>query len=306
MRNGLKISALEGYDDLELVGESHYQENLWTIIGEKTGERVRHDILAVLVAERDNPHDGNAVAGWVSGLKVGYLNREDASSHRGGLLQLQATHGTPIGLRGVIAGGGIDDEGRRRMLGVFLNYDRADFGLVATRWGGRDISIDTGLSNFTATDAEGDSYDLAWRQTQPTDPTQCVTYLRRQLHRETSAVSRHYLFAELEATLYRLRTESSTALEEYDAACRAHDREMDEIVPLLVEKLGVVPRLDTYRQAAIRHHKAQDIQTALWWAQRGLALYGNNPAKPDAMDDLSNRAARYRRTISADGNGGRR
>ena len=45
---------------------------------------------AVLVAEDDNPHDANAVAIWVQGLKEGHLSRANARRYRPGLLGLQA------------------------------------------------------------------------------------------------------------------------------------------------------------------------------------------------------------------------
>src|SRR5690349_23108639 len=63
MRNGAQVVLLDGDEDLEVVGESFYQENLWHLAGAQPGrERVREDIYAVLVAEDDNPYDPNAVA----------------------------------------------------------------------------------------------------------------------------------------------------------------------------------------------------------------------------------------------------
>ena len=79
MRDGGEIALLDGSDDLEVVGESYYQENLWRLVGPRwPDERVRHPVYAVLVAEDDNPHDANAVALWVQGLKVGHRSRADA------------------------------------------------------------------------------------------------------------------------------------------------------------------------------------------------------------------------------------
>ena len=51
-----------GEDDLEIVGEASYQRALWAICRSVEGERVRHQIVAVLVPEPDNPHDANAIA----------------------------------------------------------------------------------------------------------------------------------------------------------------------------------------------------------------------------------------------------
>lgn len=43
-------------------------------------------------------------------------------------------------------------------------------------------------------------------------------------------------------------------------------------------KWGQVPVLETYRQMAIRQQKAKNFEQALWWAERGIALYGTDYA----------------------------
>ena len=76
MRDGMKVELCEGREDLEVVGEASYQDNLWRIVGGRSSpnDRVRIEVYAVLVAEPDNPYDANAVSVWVKGLKVGYLS----------------------------------------------------------------------------------------------------------------------------------------------------------------------------------------------------------------------------------------
>jgi hypothetical protein len=129
MHDGIEATVLEGTEDLEVVGESHYQENLWRLVGvSRRDERVRSGIYALLVAEYDNPYDANAVAIWIQGLKVGHLSRADARRYRPGLLRLQDHYRQPIALEGVIAGGGMRQDGPGR-LGVFLRHDPADFGI---------------------------------------------------------------------------------------------------------------------------------------------------------------------------------
>jgi hypothetical protein len=129
VRDGIEVAVLDGNDDLEVVGESYYQENLWRLVGPRwPDERVRHPVYAVLIAEDDNPYDANAVAVWVQGQKVGHLSRADARRYRPGLLSLQRRYGQPVALNGVIVGGGIREDGPGR-LGVFLRHDPADFGL---------------------------------------------------------------------------------------------------------------------------------------------------------------------------------
>ena len=112
MREGAQVALLDGDEDLEVVGESFYQDNLWQLAGARPGEqRVREDIYSVLVAKEDNPYDPNTVAVWISGLKVGHLSRENAQRYRPGLLAQQDARGMPITLAGVITGGGIRSDG---------------------------------------------------------------------------------------------------------------------------------------------------------------------------------------------------
>lgn len=127
----LDVVLYEGYEDLEVVGESHYQEELWHLAGGRRNPeaQVRQEIFALLLAEPDNPYDSNAISVWIDGLKVGYLSRDDARQYRPGLLALQQKHGKPVALAGVIVGGGIRPDGPGR-LGVFLRHDPADFGLA--------------------------------------------------------------------------------------------------------------------------------------------------------------------------------
>src|SRR5438876_6636278 len=86
MLDGMSAVLVKGPEDLEVVGESQYQENLWQLAGGRgrPEERVRIDIVAVLVAELDNPYDSNAISIWIDGLKVGYLSLDDARQHRPG------------------------------------------------------------------------------------------------------------------------------------------------------------------------------------------------------------------------------
>lgn len=62
-----------------------------------------------------------------------------------------------------------------------------------------------------------------------------------------------------------------------------------------------MPLLDLYRQMAVRQQKANDYGQALWWAERGIGLYGSEPATPEGIEDLRQRAAAYRAKLSASG-----
>jgi hypothetical protein len=129
MRDGMQAAMVEGDEDLEVVGESHYQDNLWRLVGghRQVEVHIRADICAVLVAEDGNPYDANAVSVWIEGLKVGYLSRDEAFRCRPGLLALQQAQGKPLALAGVIVGGGLREDGPG-LLGVFLRYDPEEFG----------------------------------------------------------------------------------------------------------------------------------------------------------------------------------
>jgi hypothetical protein len=107
------------------------------------------------------------------------------------------------------------------------------------------------------------------------------------------------MFCELEDRLYRSRDVFSSALAEYDDTCMRHDAEMDGIRAALLAKFSKVPVLETYRQMAIRRQKARDWQQAMWWVERGLALYGEQAARPESVDDLRNRLTAYQAKLTA-------
>jgi hypothetical protein len=128
MAGRVAVTLSEGDQPLEVVGEEQRQRALWDLVGGASDLRVRQPIHAILLHERGNPYDDNAVAVWIDGNHVGYLPRQLAARYRAGLEALQQRHGTPIALAGAISGGG-DRDGQRGKLGVFLDHDPADFGI---------------------------------------------------------------------------------------------------------------------------------------------------------------------------------
>lgn len=83
----------DGDYETDVVGESHYQDALAEICGGKTRDGHERDCTATLRLEPENPHDGNAVAVWIEGRKVGYLARQlaatfTAAAHRNGVNQV--------------------------------------------------------------------------------------------------------------------------------------------------------------------------------------------------------------------------
>jgi hypothetical protein len=285
-----------GSEDLEVVGEASYQDTLWRLCNRSEGERVRHDVTAILVPDPANPYDSNAISVQIDGCLVGYLARDVAAQYLPGLKALMASCGGYVALPGVIVGGG----SRQGRLGVWLEHDPADFGvgqsLTGRRAGsGQDATtgeMRTGFSEAWLTDAEDDSYDLSWFNDLPDANIPAIAMLRELLATDTDPIDRHFQFAELEARLYRSRDLVTSALEEFDEVCQAHDAEMTTICAAFMTKWGKVPLLETYPQMAIRRQKQKDWEGCRWWAQRGLDLYGHNAAREEAVEDLLKRRNR--------------
>lgn len=289
-----------GDDNLEVVGEASYQDALWAICGGTPGDRIRHQVVAVLIPEPENAYDSQAISVHIEGDLVGYLAREVAALYLPGLHKLMTRCGGYVALEGVVVGGGYYDDGPGR-LGVWLAHNPADFGLTSTGSARRAGPVTrpsnmgtmrTGFSEAWRTDPEDDSYDLSWFDDLPVADTPAITKLRELLSIDPDPIDRHFQFSELESRLYHSRDLYDTALEEFDEACRRHDAEMETICKAFRAKWGKVPLLETYRQMAIRQQKQKDWDACLWWAERGLALYGNDAAREEAVEDLLKRRNR--------------
>lgn len=292
----VEAELLEGRTDLDVVGESFYQEALWHIVGGVTRERVRTEIIAMLVPEPDNEYDSNAIAVYIGGLKVGHIGAEDAAQMIDGLNeQIRKYPGKFIALEGVVAGGGLRDDGLGR-LGVFLNYNPADFGIKVVGGSRLDepvaLSMGTGESYALMTDEADDSYDLSWMETLGIDGPKALRKLRELEATNQEPISRHFIFSRLESLLYGYRDDLPDALSEYDQWTEKHHQELaGGMRDVLIEKFGSLPRLDTYRQSCIRHTKAKDFETAALWADRGLEMYGDAAFKDEWVADLEKRSA---------------
>lgn len=271
-----------GHENLDVVGESHYQDNLWRIAGGRSSHRVDVPVGVVLIPEANNPHDANAISVWINGLQVGHLPRDLAAAYRPGLVALQNRERKPIALNARVIGGGMRQDGIG-LLGVFVDHDPTDFGIAhhgiwdGAIYEGESASIRAGR--------------LSWLTTLPNDPAAALDALRGHLAAIQDALDRHFLFLELEKHLYRARTLAPSMLEEFDAVCHAHDQEMDEIRRTLQAEFEGIPRLATYHQMAIRQAKAHNWERARWWATRGLALYGSDAVSADWVADLEKRLA---------------
>jgi hypothetical protein len=285
----IEVTLSDGNDPLEVVGESHHQEALWSIVGGHTTERVRCEVLAMLVAETDNPYDPNAISVWINGLHVGFLSRADAATYRSGLLALQQKHGHLVAMRGDVVGGGPREDGIGR-LGVFLRHDITDFGFVHEEGHRDDHDVRTGRHVVVGG-------ELTCLDGLPDDDTGAVKYCRQLLAKEQAPLTRHFVYLQLEHHLYRCREVFGSALEEFDAACQAHDGEMEAIRPALLARFDGIPLLETYRQMCIRQQKLHDWSEVSRWAERGLALYGEQSLQADWPDDLRSRAAKAKEKL---------
>jgi hypothetical protein len=285
------VTLYTGPITLEVVGESYRQKTLWALVGGIRAERVHEDVIALLVPEPENPIDENAISVLIGGQLVGYLSRDDAANYVGGLRRLIETNETRrVALRGVIVGGG-DRGGRLGSLGVFLEHDPADFGIGPVPASRTNRHLRTGLSEAVATDLADESYDLSWLHTLGENDPLAIKKLRVLVADPPDPIDQHFMLLELEHRLYRCRDVFAEALTEFDAVCQQHHDAMGTIRPALVAKFGAVPVIELYRQSAIRWQKTKDWTKAREWAERGLAIYGEECIRPEAVADLQKRVA---------------
>ena len=72
-----------GNFDLEVTGESFYQDNLEAICGERNERGENKEVVARIVLEDDNKFDkGNAVRIDIEGKPIGYLSKKVARVYR--------------------------------------------------------------------------------------------------------------------------------------------------------------------------------------------------------------------------------
>lgn len=106
----------EGTFSFEIVGESHYQQNLDGICGGKSLHGHQHYCTAHLSTEPDNPYDKNAVAVYIDGHQVGYLPRAAAKAFSKYNLET-------VTADAVIVGGWLKNNGSSGHYGVRLDLN---------------------------------------------------------------------------------------------------------------------------------------------------------------------------------------
>ena len=104
----------------DVVGESHYQPALRKL---RNGRHMATDngFVADVVAEPGNPHDPNACAVYIEGLKVGYLPRDAASDFHQQFADMGVTGTWRLQTKAKLSGGW----GDRPMVGVLLSLPKS-------------------------------------------------------------------------------------------------------------------------------------------------------------------------------------
>ena len=109
-----------GTYDVDVVGESHYQDALEDICGGRAEDSQRLVVEAFLVPEDDNPHDSAAVRIDIQDETVGYLDRTTARSFREQMAEVGAS-GMAAKCNAIIVGGWDRGGGDRGHFGVKLD-----------------------------------------------------------------------------------------------------------------------------------------------------------------------------------------
>lgn len=74
----LHLADDDGAFEGDVVGESHYQENLSSIAG-GSDEGAEYECVADLIPEPSNPHDNKAIRVDINGLTVGYIPADETA-----------------------------------------------------------------------------------------------------------------------------------------------------------------------------------------------------------------------------------
>jgi hypothetical protein len=109
-----------GKFQLDIVGESNYQDSLLEICGGKTSEGHRKEVEAMILLDNGNPYDSNAVAVYIDGNLVGHLSRDFAVQYRKRMEQAGALE-YPAACQALIVGGWDRGDGDEGHFGVKLD-----------------------------------------------------------------------------------------------------------------------------------------------------------------------------------------
>ena len=122
--DSVTIKGNEKYQ-LEVVGESFYQDALEEICGPRTDEGVENNATATLIFEDDNPKDNLAVRIDIEGKTVGYLSRPFARLIRQTLAEAGYA-GVTVHCNAIIRGGWDRGNRGKGQYGVRLDVPQYD------------------------------------------------------------------------------------------------------------------------------------------------------------------------------------
>jgi len=108
----------DGEFAFNIVGESHYQKEIASIVGGKTREGHKDYCAAVLSPEPTNPHDRKAVVVTIHNRTVGYLSRDDCDDFK---RALERAGFTAAACEALICGGWLRSDNDQGDFGVKLN-----------------------------------------------------------------------------------------------------------------------------------------------------------------------------------------
>ncbi len=163
----MSIEGDGGYD-LDVVGESYYQDALVRIAGPHTEDGRRVKVSAVLYLEPDNPHDRNAIRVEINGETVGHVSRELAPDLRKELISQGARSGHRVGVDAIIVGGRIGES-----YGVWLDVPMDDDD------DDDDDSMEIKVEVVAASAPAAREYSPRRLPTGPTGPTEPAIYEKR-------------------------------------------------------------------------------------------------------------------------------
>jgi hypothetical protein len=114
----LQVPAISIGAEVNVVGESYYQDALEAVAGGRNPFGTRIRLLTVILArESDNPYDANAVRVEAGGATLAHLSRDDAPRFHA-LLDRLAHKGVPATCRAVLTGGWDRGNGDRGTIGI--------------------------------------------------------------------------------------------------------------------------------------------------------------------------------------------
>ena len=121
LRRGHDISLSgPGLFQVDIVGESHYQDALEFLCGGKSRDSADLIVLVSLICEENNPQDHNAVRVDVGKFTVGYLDRVNAQEFRQRLIEAGFAGSTAL-CRARIVGGWYRSDEDQGYFGVKLD-----------------------------------------------------------------------------------------------------------------------------------------------------------------------------------------